>query len=227
MSDSFTRRNLPHWYEQGLSCFVTYAVAGALPASVRTLYEDTKRAYREKVNRAVLNDEDLVLVWDRVILRLETFLEKHAGRDTYLLSDPAFSAIVLESLLFLHRRGELRLLAVCVMSNHVHVVADRWTSAPSTMMGRHKSFSASSINKLRKMTGRIFQDECWDHLPRTLSSVLDKANYTVLNAVTAGMVERVMDHPGTWFNREVFELIDERLVLRADCVDVPRGLWDR
>ena len=224
MPSFYTRRNLPHWYESGVSCFVTYSVAGALPAWVRTLYADTKQVYRDRVDHAILHDEDLVLIWDEVIVRLDTYLEKNAGRDTYLLAHPPFSAIVLESLLFLHRRGELRLLAACVMSNHVHLVADRWTSAPSTMMGRHKSFSASQINKLRGMQGRIFHDECWDHLPRTLASVLDKANYTVLNAVAAGMVERVMDHPGTWYNRDVFELVNERLVLRADCVDVPRGL---
>ena len=220
----FTRRNLPHWYVSERACFVTYVVRGALAAAPSAYYRIARAEYAARVGRALDREEDLVLVWELAITRIESYLEKTAGVDTFLLADARCARVVFESLLWLHERGELRLLALCIMSNHVHIVADYFTSPPSTLIGRHKSFSSNQINKLLGRTGRNFHDESFDHLPRTLAKVIEKANYTVLNPVVAGMVARIEDHSWTWYNTEVFRLEGQRLVLRADCVLVPQGL---
>jgi hypothetical protein len=44
------RRSLPHWYVPGAAHFVTYRLAGTLPANVVQALKDKKKAVASKVD---------------------------------------------------------------------------------------------------------------------------------------------------------------------------------
>ena len=92
------------------------------------------------------------------------------------------------------RRYAVKVLAYCLMSNHVHLVV-----VPSTADGLAKVFRplhsryAARVNKLKNWTGHLWQ-------ARYFSAALDEAylhaatRYVERNPVRAGMVARAEDH---------------------------------
>ncbi|HEY1422257.1 MAG TPA: transposase [Candidatus Acidoferrum sp.] len=81
-----------------------------------------------------------------------------------------------------------RLLAWCVMPNHVHVVftplADHKLAA---ILHSWKSFSAKQANLLLGRTGHFWQREYFDHLVRSEASLNKIIHYVQHNPEKAGL----------------------------------------
>ncbi|MBI1187194.1 MAG: transposase [Alphaproteobacteria bacterium] len=90
---------------------------------------------------------------------------------------------------------QYRLIAWCVMPNHVHVLAEQLPGhALHTIVHGWKSVSAHRINKALGRTGALWQREYFDRFMRDDSQLAATVAYIESNPVAAQFVET----PGEW-----------------------------
>lgn len=88
----------------------------------------------------------------------------------------------------LHHDGDrYRLLAWCVMPNHVHVVVDG-LSDPGGTIRRWKSWSARQINNALGLKGPVWRREYFDRFARNEAHLRTMVHYVENNPVAAGLV---------------------------------------
>jgi REP element-mobilizing transposase RayT len=110
-----------------------------------------------------------------------------------LLARPECAASVQNELLRLD--GErYRLLAWCVMPNHVHVVIDQMLDLPGTVR-RWKSWMAKEINTITGRSGAVWQKEYFDRFARDEHHLATMIDYVEQNPVVAGLVTSSVDWP--------------------------------
>lgn len=113
----------------------------------------------------------------------------------HLLGDPA-AAQSMEATL-LHFDGErYRLLAWCVMPNHVHVVAEQVEGWPlAHIVHSWKSFSAKQINRALNRTGAVWMREYFDRFMRDNDHLTTTIAYVEHNPVAKGWVKSSAQWP--------------------------------
>jgi REP element-mobilizing transposase RayT len=83
-----------------------------------------------------------------------------------------------------------RVLAYCVMDNHVHLLVQTpKPDLPRGMQVAHGDF-ARYVNKMTNEVGHVFEDRYGSTRATTPGAVMYIASYVVLNPVRAGMCER-------------------------------------
>lgn len=118
------------------------------------------------------------------IVAFETALDRGDGQ--CLLANPACAGAVQNELLRLdHRR--YRLLAWCVMPNHVHVVIEQIEDLPGTVR-RWKTWTAREINRIAQRRGLLWRREYFDRFARNDHHLQTMVTYVETNPVTAGLV---------------------------------------
>ncbi len=165
---SKTRRNLPHWKQDGKTYFITFRLADSLPASRRRELE-RDRAEWTRIHGDVHPSELPPVARDRYFElfheRVQEWLD--AGDGSCLLDRPAARKIMAHALR--HFDGaRYHLGEFVVAGNHVHVLV---TPEPgedlSAILHSWKSFTAKAINKEVGRTGSLWMDETFDHLVRS------------------------------------------------------------
>ncbi len=105
------------------------------------------------------------------------------------------ASIVLNALYFLRDRGDFKLYSFVIMPDHIHFLA--WSAGKKTIasiMHSLKSFTAKAINKRNKRSGKIWQDNYYEHAVRNKADFDEKLNYIHRNPLEAGTVGRVEDY---------------------------------
>lgn len=158
-----TQANLPHWEQQGVTCFTTFRLADSLPQGKL----DALRAERAEWLDA--HPEP----WDNVTIveyrtkfdgQVQKWLD--SGYGSCILNDTSTRRIV-ETVLRRFDRIRYILYAFVIMPNHVHVLFTPIAGQTiSTLMRQWKGVSAHEINRSRGMAGIIWQKESWDTLIR-------------------------------------------------------------
>jgi REP element-mobilizing transposase RayT len=98
----------------------------------------------------------------------------------------------------------MKLHVAVVMPDHVHLVlTPLCTETGETycfeeILGGIKGASAHSINKALKRSGRVWQDESFDHVARCQESLEQKIEYVCRNPVRNGLVRRPEDYKWLW-----------------------------
>ncbi len=114
--------------------------------------------------------------------------ELNRGRGACHLRDERIAEIVENALL--HFDGaRYRLIAWCVMPNHVHTMIEpvgHWTLAE--VVGSWKSFTAKQANSLLGQTGAFWQREYFDRYIRNERHFATTIAYIENNPVKAGLV---------------------------------------
>lgn len=114
-----------------------------------------------------------------------------AGLGECLLWDPRCAAIVQDELLRLD--GErYRLLAWCVMPNHVHAVLEQLEDLAGTVR-RWKSWTARGINSALGRSGQVWRREYFDRFARNEHHLRTMIDYVEANPVAAGLVANAAD----------------------------------
>jgi putative transposase len=115
------------------------------------------------------------------------------GLGECLLAEPSCAEAVQNAIL--HADGErYRLIAWCVMPNHVHVVAefDRGFALDVVVQG-WKSTAAHQINKNLNRKGRLWRREYFDRFMRDDAHLETSIEYVESNPVTAKLVQMAAD----------------------------------
>jgi REP element-mobilizing transposase RayT len=117
-----------------------------------------------------------------------------SGHGSCLLREPRCASLVEEALL--HADAErYRLLAWCVMPNHVHVVAEQIEGFPlGDIVQAWKSASAHEINHALRRKGRLWRREYFDRFMRDDDHLSTTIAYVENNPVAAKLVET----PAEW-----------------------------
>jgi len=199
---------------------LTYRLAGSVPKSrieqlafqrdqkLSILAEELARLPEHF--RQEQKDKELFLIHGLFEMGVERALHDLQLPGPRHLNNPSMATIVLDSWLNMQERELVYIYAICVMSNHVHVII----RAPdgleevslSDIVRKHKSFTAGKINKLIGRTGAPFwEPKYFDCRVRT-----GKFNmvmwYVLNNPVKAGLVKNWKDWPATYLNPD-FDLL--------------------
>ena len=87
--------------------------------------------------------------------------------------------------------------AMCVMSNHFHLVCTDVRGEMPDFMQWLDCMLARSLNRFHERRGYFWEGGSYNRVePIDPEDVLDKMVYTVVNPVAAGLVSRVEDWPG-------------------------------
>ena len=166
---------LPHRDEPGLVQFVTFRLADAFPAELRSEWD------------ALLKVEDN----QSRLRQLEQYLDK--GRGTCHLKRPELAGLVEGALRFFHgTRYELE--AWVVMPNHVHVLFTQKDEPLGRVVGSWKSYTAKEANRLLGRSGQFWDEDYWDTYMRDEAHAIRTRRYIESNPVKA----RLAREPGEW-----------------------------
>jgi REP element-mobilizing transposase RayT len=194
LSGFHSRDHLPHLKREGGSYFVTFRLAGTLPAAVLLKF----RQEREQILAQALaakrpltwHEQEALFRW--YCERVDKYLD--AGHGQCWLKQPALAELVAKALRF-HENARFDLLAWVVMPNHVHAVLGPrpgWTL--SRILQSWKGYTAHEANHLLGHTGTAFwQRESFDHLVRDDEDLHRCCHYTTTNPVNAGYCTRAED----------------------------------
>jgi len=196
----YYRRRLPHIQPEGATFFVTFRLAGSLPAEVvAKLMEERERINRElekiknnkeRAERAYLESRRLFGKWDDELDKSTTGV-KH-------LADARIADMLADSLHF--RDGKVfELIAFCIMPNHVHIVfiplkesKDKYF-ALSKIMHSLKRHTAHEANLILGRSGSFWQHENYDHFVRDDAELERIVKYVLYNPVKANLVKEHID----------------------------------
>lgn len=172
-------RSLPHWYRSQGAYFITFRLAGSLPADVLC-------AAREGLQRWLITHpgaDDQALARMRFV-SLERVL--HDSTDVSFRNEQEYGFV--QDALHHFDGRRYHLAAWCVMPNHVHVVLQ--------LCGEHqidaivqswKRFTATRINRLRGVTGALWQKEYFERLIRDDEELGRCIRYTLANPAKGGL----------------------------------------
>ena len=198
----FYSRHLPHYQPSGATLFLTTRLAGSLPReAILRLLDEAEQSdllltritdSRERAERAYLEQRRLFGEWDA-----ELHGTKHGP---FWLRDARIAELVAESLRY--RDGQVyRLVAFCIMPNHLHLViaplpkADGVFHSLSAIMHSLKRYTARQANLLLGREGAFWQQESYDHVVRDESEARRIIEYVLNNPVKAGLAQSWEDWP--------------------------------
>lgn len=123
--------------------------------------------------------------------RIESLID--AGYGECFLQKANIANIVENALL--HFDGtRYRLLAWCVMPNHVHVLIETCTGYPlGNAVHSWKSYTAKRINQILRLEGAVWHPDYFDRYIRDQEHLLAAIAYIEQNPVNARLVEKTED----------------------------------
>ena len=160
---AITARNLPHRRQDGCTYFVTFRLADSLPDEKLNEWHEEKQAYLASLKNP--KDRDAVAAAHALFTgKIEAIFDE--GHGECILRDMKSSADV-EATLRFHDGRDYSLGSFVIMPNHVHVLVTPARGHSLTeIMGTWRSVSAHRINKRLNRTGKLWQDEPFDHIVR-------------------------------------------------------------
>jgi Rad3-related DNA helicase/REP element-mobilizing transposase RayT len=180
-------RYLPHWTAADATYAVTFRLADSLPAGVvgswrlerDQILENARQQGRE------LSNNELYRLRDLHHERIERLLDDARGECWLRRED--IGGVVARSLR--HFDGDrYRLIAWCVMPNHVHAVVTPFPNYDlPAILHSWKSYSAHVINDILRRDGAVWQDEYYDHLVRDEADLNRAIDYVWKNPEEAGL----------------------------------------
>ena len=180
------RGRLPHWEKEGGLYFLTFHLADSLPHAVLTkIAEYHNILATAKQNNANLLPEQKALLSEYSRARIEEYFDRSAGSCPF--QDMRISGAMAAALRF--REGKhYRLLAWCIMPNHVHVVVRLFPGQElAKVVKAWKNFSAKAANQTLGRKGQFWQREYYDRLIRNGDELNRAIKYVIENPAKAGL----------------------------------------
>ena len=179
LGGAFHRRNLPHFYHNDGTYFITYRLADSLPSK---LVAEIKSSTKNNMPPDTIRFKRLLKKYDD-ILDKGKYGAKH-------LSNPAVAEICRNTLHYPDGK-EYELICYCIMPNHIHLVFELigGNKGIGKIMQSIKRISARKSNLLLNKSGTFWQDESYDRLVRDDKELCFIIRYVLLNPVNAGLTD--------------------------------------
>jgi REP element-mobilizing transposase RayT len=178
---------LPHWTKKEGTYFVTFRLAGSLPALLQKEIEYLRTdiyGTAKQMKRSFTDSENSAL--EELHFRTLDILERDQ-KNRFLERDNIAQIVANALTCFDGSRYEL--YSWVIMPNHVHVVfktIGEWSL--EKILHSWKSFTANAANKILDRTGTFWQQESYDHLIRNERDFMRCIDYTWLNSEKAGFM---------------------------------------
>ena len=175
----YSRGYLLHWDHPGMIQSVNFRLGDSMPASVIEKWK-TELALQSEGQHAV-----------ELRRRIEEYLD--AGHGGCWLRRPDIACLVECALL--HFDGQrYRLLAWCIMPNHVHALIETREGFPlADVLHSWKSFTSHKANGRLQRSGEFWQREYLDRYVRNAEHYGNVVAYIEENPVKAGLVRLKTD----------------------------------
>lgn len=180
---------LPHWELNLIAYHVCFRLDDAIPASVRMQWqEERKRILEKSPNGDKMPTKEEVKRFQYLYSeKIEKYLD--SGYGSCILREENVAIIVRNSLEF-YESKKYSLHAWCIMPNHVHVIFQALgTHTLSEILHGWKSFTSHAINNLLNRKGKLWQDDSYNHIIRTLREYHYHVKYVWNNPENAGFHE--------------------------------------
>jgi REP element-mobilizing transposase RayT len=189
----------PHWHSRGyLPHFeggqyvqaLTFRLHDSLPKKIVDEWRHELTVELATTAHTTPATPGVATLQDRIEteLRRRIFAYEDAGHGACYLRDPHVAGIVQNALLYFDAQ-RYRLIAWCVMPNHVHVVIEPIVPhLLSDIEHSWKSFTAKAANKHLCRKGAFWMREYYDRYIRNPAHLASAINYTEDNPVKAGLV---------------------------------------
>jgi len=198
---NYTRR-LPHQLPPGHTLFITFRLAGSLPAEVLLRLREEKLLLeaQAKLARAQGHADNEYVRQRRWFAHYDQQLHYPQPDTPTYLHQPAEAAIVTRTLHFYHERQAYDLLAYCIMPNHIHLVVRLPDDAPvlALTLKKIKSYTARQLNTMRGAAGQVWQKESYDHRVRNAGELGRIISYVLENPVKAGLCAEWQEWPHSY-----------------------------
>ena len=190
--------NLPHWFQPGVTYFITFRTDDSMPADVLELWCRRREDWLQRHGIDTRTSKWLDKLHALPTAQLKEFHNSFSrelmaqldkGHGECVLKRPNMAKIVAESLRY--DDGKRYLLGdFVVMPNHVHVL--------SCLLGETdlekqcfswKKYTATRINRSLGRSGRFWQEESFDHLVRSPEQFEYLRKYIAENPIKAGLQE--------------------------------------
>ncbi len=173
-----SRGFVPHFEKPGAIQSVTFRLHDSVPV-------DLIERWREELGSGESRDKDAAT---SIELRQRIARYEDAGHGECWLKHPEIAELVQNALLHFDNE-RYRLLAWCIMPNHVHVVIECWSDWPlADIIQSWKSFTAKEANKILNRTGAFWFREYHDRFIRDEKHFSNAIEYIYHNPVKAGLV---------------------------------------
>ena len=168
------KRNLPHWGQDSVVCFVTFRLADSIPAAKLAQWQEEKEIWL-RLHPEPWDEPTMREYVDSFPKRMEEWLD--AGVGSCILTREDCRHCVAHALE--HFNGERYILhSYVVMPNHVHVLFE--ISAKGDLartVHAWKSFTAHALNKITGNVGAVWQSEYFDRLLRDSRHYVNTLEY--------------------------------------------------
>jgi REP element-mobilizing transposase RayT len=180
------RGRLPHWEKDSGLYFITFHLADSLPRPVlEKMMERHRILNAAKQAGAHLLPSQEVMVAEDSLARIEEYFDRGAGACS--LRDPRIGELMADALRFWDGK-RYRLVAWCVMPNHVHVVCRLLPGQELAVVLRSwKSYAARRANRILNRNGAFWQREYYDRLIRDADEFERAVGYVASNPGRAGL----------------------------------------
>ena len=180
---------LPHWTRGGAIYAVTFRLADSLPMDVLEAWRRDREAIvnNAKMHGRPLTDHEVDELRRLHSDRVESYLD--SGHGACWLHNPEVADVVARCLR--HFEGQRhRLLAWCVMPNHVHAVVQPMPGFElPQILHSWKRQSAREANRILSRSGEFWQPEYYDHLVRDDDDLRYSVEYAWGNPEKSGWTE--------------------------------------
>lgn len=205
----YYRRNLPHIHPEDYPLFITFNLVDSLPREVVAELE----AQRARELQAAKNPDELYKIQKKYFGRYDEWLDRCQHGHHWLESEN-IAQIVADQI---HKENAnlYRLLAYCIMPNHVHLLIEsllqelphhKGKSAISPIadtMRLLKGRTARYCNLALNRTGIFWHHEYYDHYVRDEKEMEGIILYIINNPVKAGLAKEWKDWKFTYLNPEL------------------------
>ncbi len=214
-TDTFYRRELPHWQPAGGTTFITWRLYGSLPKEALDRLADEKDRLEKQPIRPDETPRDRALRHSKGLFALADKMLASNTTGPHWLKDERVAQLVVDAL-FYHDGNLYTLLAFVVMPNHVHVVLRPLEEKGAERVEEHESvansdsngdtpryvplrritqslkgYTAREANRLLGRTGQTFwQDESYDHWIRDEAELGRIVTYIEWDPVKSGLVTK-------------------------------------
>ncbi len=179
------RGRLPHWEKEGGLYFITFHLGDSLPRqALREMVERNRILAVAKRLRVRLTPAQEASAAKYSQKRTEEYFDRGIGE--CLLKDVRVAEAMAEALRFWHGK-RYRLVAWCIMPNHVHVLC-RFLPGHnlSDVLKGWKGYSAREANRILGRKGTIWRREYYDRLIRGDGEFQRAVQYVLSNPERAG-----------------------------------------
>jgi putative transposase len=193
----YYRRNLPHYHPPNSIYFVTYRLAGSLPAHLLKELKEQENLLQKQILK-IQNENEKTKRFNearkKYFAKFDELLDKIVGGPKWL-ADTSIAQVIADAIVFRDKK-EYDLITYCVMPNHVHMVIslEEYNNSLSKILKSLKSFTARKANRILKRSGEFWTHESYDHVVKNGEELKRIVFYVMHNPVKA----RYVAEPKEW-----------------------------